>query len=208
MSDNLQYWNKQYAQNEVPNVPSQFAAFVANELERHERNIVDLGCGNARDAVFFYGLGKNVLGLDGSKTVIRENAAKYSHMSSMLTFREFDLNSDKSVSFLLPENCAVYCRFFIHAIDRMAEKNLFILLNNNFVEGQRIFFEFRTEDDKDLLKIAEKHYRRYINIADFSNLLEQNQFEINYSISGKGFAKYKSEDAHVCRIIATKKLAG
>lgn len=67
--------------------------------------------------------------------------------------------------------------------------------------------EFRTEDVADKPKMAEKHFRRYIKAAEFLKKLNYNKFKIEYSIIGKGFAKYQSEDAHVCRIIATKVLS-
>jgi hypothetical protein len=207
MNINLKYWNNEYSLKRIPTIPSQFAAFVANELKNDEINIIDIGCGNARDSVFFAGLNKIVLGLDGSETVINENIKKYYDMDKVLKFSHLNLNDDKSVDFLLPKKCAIYCRFFIHAIDEKAEKNLFTLLNRNLLVGQRIFLEFRTEDDADKLKMAEKHYRRYIKAAEFLKKLNENKFKIEYSIIGKGFAKYQSEDAHVCRIIAVKDLS-
>jgi len=206
MNDKLKYWNTEYGRAKIPTIPSQFAAFVANELKSDEVNVVDIGCGNARDAVFFASLGKHVLGLDGSQTVIKDNIEKYYDKNTELNFNWLDLNDAVSSDFILPRKAVVYSRFFVHAIDEKAEVNFFKLLNNNLLDGQRIFLEFRTKYDANLQKVADKHYRRYISVPDFSKKLNENGFQIEYSITGKGFAKYQSEDAHVCRIIAEKSI--
>ena len=65
------YWNQYYfaPRDFKIQAPSQFAAFVASEYTSH-RLMVDVGCGNGRDTLFFAQLGYETLGIDGSSTAI------------------------------------------------------------------------------------------------------------------------------------------
>ena len=65
------YWSRFYAYAHTI-LPSPFAASIAIELTE-PRYIVDLGCGNGRDSVFFAELGHRVVGLDFSGKAIDDN---------------------------------------------------------------------------------------------------------------------------------------
>ena len=73
-----EYWNKYYASREVLKLsaPSQFAAFVAQEAgDAHL--IIEVGCGNGRDSLFFARHGFQVVAIDGSKRCSKCKAAHY-----------------------------------------------------------------------------------------------------------------------------------
>lgn len=61
-------WNDFYRIGQVPRLPSQFAIFVGNEVMTESlppvASVIDVGCGNGRDAFFFARLGYDVGGLD------------------------------------------------------------------------------------------------------------------------------------------------
>ena len=46
------YWEKYYESHREPNKPSPFAEFVSNELDSGTC-LVELGCGNGRDSIYF-----------------------------------------------------------------------------------------------------------------------------------------------------------
>ena len=65
------YWNSYYASRAVLKLsaPSQFAAFVAQEAgDAHL--IIEVGCGNGRDSLFFARHGFQVVAIDGSEAAI------------------------------------------------------------------------------------------------------------------------------------------
>ena len=59
--------------------------------------------------------------------------------------------------------------------------------------------------DKKKNKIFRSHYRNFLNPTTIKKLFSLNSFRLIYSIQGRGFAKYKNEDAHVVRQIFEKK---
>ena len=204
MNDRLNYWEEEYSKNAIPLYPSQFAAFVASELFDSETHIIDVGCGNGRDSIFFAHLGKQVIGIDGSSVVVETNNKLFEKQSQSLHFIEKDLNDAAVSDYKLPANSTIYSRFFVHAIDQNAENNFLRMASNSLKSGQRLFLEFRTEKDANLVKVAKEHYRRYVNTEAFIENLEAHGFKVDYTVQGFGYAKYKTEDAHVCRIIAQK----
>ena len=205
MNEKLNYWEDEYSKNAIPLYPSQFAAFVASELYDDETQIIDVGCGNGRDSIFFAQLGRHVIGIDGSSVVVDTNNKRFQKQSKSVHFIEQNMNDEDVIDYELPENSTIYSRFFIHAIDENAENNFLRMAQNNMQTGQRLFLEFRTEQDANLVKVAKEHYRRYVNNEAFIANLEKHDYIVNYIVEGFGYAKYKTEDAHVCRIICQKK---
>ena len=55
MKTNIDYWDNFYSGVDLKlGIPSQFAAFVAMEYLEKVNTILDIGCGNGRDSVFFH----------------------------------------------------------------------------------------------------------------------------------------------------------
>jgi hypothetical protein len=99
----------------------------------------------------------------------------------------------------------VYARFFLHAINDAEQTHFFEQLAAHLKAGDMLAFEYRNENDQGIAKIADPHYRRYQPSAQVNAHLEALGFETLYAIDGKGFAKYKTEDADVSRGIFKKR---
>jgi tellurite methyltransferase len=209
-----EYWNSYYAETKSikPPVPSQFAAFVMQELSSSRISVVDIGCGNGRDTFFFSKYAESCLGLDGSEAVIKlciENGA--SHAVDNVEFKKCIIGTaDFEVIIgdrIRPSNELVlyYSRFFLHAIDEVMQD---ALLNSllKIMKPKDIFaVEFRTIKDSSLEKVTSAHYRRYIDPLAFYNESVRVGFNVDYFIDGFGYAKYKKDDAHVARFFLSKK---
>ncbi len=198
-----EYWNSFYSRKSLPLIPSQFAAFVLNEIHGNDEIIYDLGCGNGRDSFFFAQFGNQVCGLDSSSSTIEINNKAASGVPN-LTFQQIDLAKSFSISTNSAQKVVVYARFLFHAVDEVTQNNIFATLRDQMPAGSKLFCEFRTDRDRDLMKVALPHYRRFINTTSFIAELSHTGFKINYHREGFGFAKFREEDAHVCRIIAEK----
>lgn len=99
---------------------------------------------------------------------------------------------------------AVYARFFLHAITEDEQDYLLSILGKQLPSGAKLFFEYRTDRDRGDRKAFGNHYRRFQAHHEVLEGLRANGFHVEYDIEGKGFAKYKDEDAVVGRCIATK----
>lgn len=74
------YWDGYYGRRpQEIEEPSMFASWVAKQLPL-EADILDLGCGNGRDSLFFISCGFHVTGIDASRVAIHQ-LKKWSNVS-------------------------------------------------------------------------------------------------------------------------------
>ena len=204
------YWNRYYLGRDGFSCPSQFAAFILNEFS-HKRRFIDIGCGDGRDSLFFASYGMKVLGIDGSASAVnlcQEKASKQGLTESF--FSGLDIyDSEKCENFVTVHQdewlgALIYARFFLHAIDDAAERNFLKLASDLVGQKGQLCLEFRTHRDEFQQKETAAHYRRYIESLTFLRHARAYGFDCIYSAEGFGFAKYKSDDAHVARLILEK----
>ena len=89
------YWDFFYKKqvNKINlNYPSQFATFTVGETE-NVTTLLEFGCGNGRDALFFSHHFRKVYAFDGSNEVINKNKKLYSKIKN-LKFSKFNLNNE------------------------------------------------------------------------------------------------------------------
>lgn len=206
MKTETDYWNSYYDNGgNAPLLPSQFATFIAGEYLGSKRRVIDLGCGNGRDSLFFLNLGFQVIGIDASTAAIESIKTKPG-TQGMFFCREI---SDLDINSILQENnegaqSIFYSRFFLHALSENDEAEFWRLVSRTCKPGDILALEFRTTRDEQLSKSTKSHYRRFINPTDV--VLKGNNlgFTCEYFVEGFGYAKYKGDDAHVARIILSK----
>jgi hypothetical protein len=95
----------------------------------------------------------------------------------------------------------------MHSLDNTQEHSFLDGLSKFIQSGDSMYFEFRSNEDSTTDKHYgnANHFRRYVNSECFiNNLANKYNFDISYSITGKGMSKYKDEDPIITRIIAKK----
>ena len=112
----INYWNKYYKKASNIN-ESTFAKFTYKRIQNKKGKILDIGCGNGRDAYFFNKNGFNVTGVDISQKAIKENLK---NKIKNLVFKKFDVGKDKPKG----KFEIIYCRFFVHTLDELLEDKL------------------------------------------------------------------------------------
>ena len=124
------YWNKYYKKIELFNIkPSSFSKFCYNKFIKaaKKKDILDIGCGNGRDTIFFFKKGLKVVGVDKSVAAIKINKDRFSFSKNLLFYKKdinkFDFKKIGKFDF-------IYLRFFLHAINLNTQKNLFKHLCN------------------------------------------------------------------------------
>tara|TARA_B110001452_G_scaffold206484_1_gene176583 strand:- start:3278 stop:3898 length:621 start_codon:yes stop_codon:yes gene_type:complete len=202
-----EYWNFFYKTqvNKINlNHPSQFATFIVGETE-NITSLLEFGCGNGRDALFFAHYFKKVFAFDGSNEIINKNKKQYSKIKN-LKFSKFNTNDKFNNQLILSnKNKAIYARFYLHALTNSEIKSFISLCGNLLNKNERLYIEYRTEKDKKRNKETQKHYRNYINPKSINKLLKQFNLKNLYFVEGLGYAKYKDDDAFVARHVIEKK---
>lgn len=209
---NKKYWDSFYTSNHK-HTPSQFCVCVLTEINE-DAVVVELGSGNGRDSHYFASQGHITIAMDLSDQAIKsciDLAAERNIEHS--TFFQGDLSSEESVQNITQHareksngrDMIFYSRFVMHSIDDAQELSFLTTLCNCMHQDEIVYFEFRSKEDAELTKHYGGHFRRYVDTDKFKQLLTNEfSFKIDYSITGKGMAKFKEEDPYVSRITARK----
>jgi len=207
-----EYWKNYYKKLEVSgelNKPSTFAEFCWNFLKNEKlSSMIDLGCGNGRDAEFFCRNGLKTCGIDLAITgeiglQNSEDSMAIRYISD--NFVSFDYGKLGLIDFF-------YSRFTLHAI---TEDDEIALINNvyKFLPSTGIFaVEARTIKDPLYGKGVDygnnvfmtDHKRRFIVANSFLRSLMDRGFELLYFIEANNLSIYKDDNPVLLRIIVRK----
>ena len=206
---NKTFWKKYYSENHsFDQLPTSFAKYCIQYFPKNA-TIIDLGCGNGRDSIFFQNCGFSVYGVDQCEKIIgalnnRTNSNNYFSIGISELGNTLNENLIKSIN-------VVYARFFVHAISKEEESDLMQFLSK--LKKHTLFFaESRSIDDKNFAKgkkisqftYSTDHARRFTNKNDLENKLRNINYKIIESNEDTGLAIYNDENPLIIRIIASK----
>ncbi len=206
------YWNEYYSHNvaDIRNKPSEFAKYIEASFlyKKNLAHILELGCGNGRDSLFFLSKGYKITAIDGSDVAI-EMLNRMSNSENALFICDDFVKS--KVLYQMKYDC-IYSRFTLHAISEKQEDELLdnvrYALNSNGI----LAIEARTTNDELYGKGIEieknaflynDHYRRFINVSVFRNKLEKMGYDVIYLDESNGFSKTQDSDPVLMRCICT-----
>jgi adenylylsulfate kinase-like enzyme/SAM-dependent methyltransferase len=199
------HWKKFYSSGIAPSKPSPFAEAVRDAIKPGSK-LLEVGCGNGRDAMFFSREGHSVSALDPSASAIDscidgDPDGKIKFVHGML----------QDVVDILPRNFdVVYSRFVIHAMPLSEEERLLRDISTVLEPGGSVFIECRSINDQmarqgEIISPTERilgHYRRFIIKEDLEARLRSNGFMIVSSVESKGLAVFGDEDPVIIRVEA------
>lgn len=201
------YWDNYYRNGLLTSNPSRYAEYILKYLE-HGKSLVDLGCGNGRDSLFFAQNGIKVTGIDGSEAAINK-LKEQKHENAEFICDDFT----ESINIYSRTYDYFYSRFSIHAIQ---EEKQHILLHNIYKcmnASGKLFIEVRgiydtlygkgVEVERNAF-IYNNHYRRFLIKDELLEELTQIGFKIVYEEENSGFAPFGDQDPIIIRIIASK----
>ena len=206
------YWANFYATTSYTS-GSTFFEFV-NAWPGIPGNIIDIGCGDGRDACAFGDAGRRVLGVDQSPVGI-EHAAEHARQSGFddrVQFRTCDVADVDDLGRAMDQvteasegPVAFYMRFFLHAIPEQVQDGLLEAIDTHARPGDFVVAEFRTDKDEANAKVHTKHYRRFQNAEEFRDSLGLHyNFEVLHFEEGTGLSPYKGEDPVLTRVVAKR----
>lgn len=197
------HWSEYYSSGAAPAKPSPFAEFVQSSLDSPVK-LLEVGCGNGRDASFFAGQGHVVSALDPSASAI--DACRVADRNGEINYLQGTL--PEVVNVLPNDFDVVYSRFAIHAMTLPEEERLLASLSSVLAPGARVFIECRSINDPmaaqgEVVSQTERisgHYRRFIVKDELEARLRSNGFKINAIVESSGLAVFGSEDPVVIRV--------
>jgi Tellurite resistance protein TehB. len=204
------YWEDFYARQNAELKPSLFARFVSSLLDQNQKSLIELGCGNGRDSLYFANLDHNVTAIDQCESEIKFLKSRYQKCENLI-FRCADFSQLESTR----KYDVIYSRFTLHSVDAQQEAKVcswaFENLNHSGifcveVRGQKneIFkFGDPVEGDPDAF-IYNDHYRRFVNFDRFCSNLKQLGFHLPFAAEEKGFAPFMGKDETYIRVIAKR----
>ncbi len=205
--DNRDYWNQYYKNDVCSKQPSPFAQYVATLIEPGRR-LVELGCGNGRDAVYLAAQGLKVTALDLSSVTI-EHLREQNIPNAEFICEDFinsDIHRPNGYDY-------AYSRFTMHSINKNQEQLLLQRVYASLRPGGKLFIEVRSVKDPLFGKgrqlehnafFYDNHYRRFIVLEELVAELEECGFLVEYAKDSKGFAPYGNEDPSVIRVVARR----
>jgi tellurite methyltransferase len=181
LNKNSQYWDKYYSDKKeiLPN--SDFSNFVISYLESG-LSLIDIGCGDGRDSLFFSKNQIKTLGVDFSKATISKNKI---YENKNLTFKRLNLMKIHNMS---QKFNYAYCRFLLHAVSFEIQEQTFDWMYENI--SDKIFIETRVADEN-IDSEKYNHFRRDFTEDDVLKFLKKYNFNILYFKVSKNFSKYK-----------------
>ena len=204
-----QYWNAYYEAHRASSENSDFAAFAVKNMPS-VGTILDLGCGNGRDSLFFRKNGFQVTGIDASSSAINRLQAECADDGNIYFICD-DFVCSSTVYSGQYDYC--YSRFSLHAINELQEKELFENVYKVLKDHGKFFIETRGIHDelygkgkkiKEDTFFHDGHFRRFLRKEVLLEKLKKCGFQIEYEAEKRGFAILGEEDPMVIRVIALK----
>jgi adenylylsulfate kinase-like enzyme/ubiquinone/menaquinone biosynthesis C-methylase UbiE len=197
-----EHWKSYYSQTNAPTEPSGYAKFVidSNILKSP---LLEIGCGNGRDAKYFLEHSYSYTGIDASneaislcKSTINDNNAIF-----------ISGNAATALLNLSQVYNSVYMRFCLHAMTDNEERLLFEALPKVLLPGGSLCIECRSINDinakqGEYISHAERrkgHYRRFIDPYMLESRLLKSGFRVLSLTESRGFAPQSYEDPIVIR---------
>lgn len=210
------YWNNyynQYGKDINITKPSSFAQFcLDNFFNEKKLNIVELGSGNGRDAIFFARHGHSVIAIDQSSAAIEiekhnlDIKLNFLLKPKALDFVKENYNQYEKIDIF-------YSRFTLHSISKSDEALLLPNIYNALISNGLFCIEVRTtkdplfgigEDCGDNIFISDNHKRRFIDSKMFREQVLNLGFKELYFIEENNLSIYKNDNPVLMRIILKK----
>jgi SAM-dependent methyltransferase len=201
-------WNKVYANDSsfFGDEPSKFALICYEKFVKHKvQKILELGCGQGRDSLFFASKGLDVHAIDSSKVAIEKLTAKTKALNLDINLK--NINAVEGLPF--PNNYfdAVYSHMFYNMGFTDYELK-FLFSESNRVIKNKGSLSFSVRNDNDIMykkgtKIAENIYDIYSFHIRFFTKLDIKLF-INDNFKIQNIIKGYEDPANLYFVICYK----
>lgn len=199
------YWNSYYAKQQTPLKPTQFAKDIIGYL-KYDKKLLELGCGNGRDSIYFRSNNLEVSSVDQSDIAIQNLKEKHKDI-------EFVVDNFITTKLFNKKFDYIYSRFTLHSITAEEEKILLRNVYESLSDKGMFFIEARSVKDE-IYGLGEEvdrnvfiyngHRRRFIVMEELIGSIKEVGFEIIVQKEADNLAVYKEENPVVVRLVCKK----
>lgn len=204
------YWEHYYLKHNAEPTPSLFAHYVADLLKDKQAEIVELGCGNGRDSIFFAKQGHIVDAIDQCYNEICFLMNQCKHIENL------DFRTDDFTDMVDDEPYdVVYSRFTLHSVSKEQETHTLEWAFRNLKKDGLLCIEVRGQQNE-IYKMGEavenepdayiydNHYRRFLNFDNLCDELKKIGFSLDFAAEDKDFAPFNGQNETYIRVIAKR----
>lgn len=203
------YWKNYYEKQEAPVQASLFAQYVLKNYLKEKSSLVEFGCGNGRDSLFFALHGVNVVAIDQCENEISVLSRNNKFQNIKFVCDDFTKLGEMG-SF-----DSAYSRFTLHSITEKEENDTIKWAYEHLKKNGKLLVEARGKKNE-LYKLGtpvkgeqdayvyEEHSRRFVDMDKLCNKLTKMGFNIVSAEEKAGFAPFGDTDYVFMRIVALK----
>lgn len=171
--ENLENWNNfHYLKSKNPKNPQLIYERTPNEnvLDKllfdlpENCRVLDLGCGDGVDSIYFYEKGCNVSALDFSNLIINENINKEPNID----WQVYDIN-DCNLPFNNSEFDLIHCRLSLHYFDRFTITQILSDIYNKLKSNGVLYFTVKNQNFNEKIKTGKKylHKKEWLKVLNY-----------------------------------------
>jgi len=215
LDEQIKYWNAFYKDSHPPSNPTSFAEYCLPFI-KYKSTLLELGCGNGRDSIYFAKNNISVYASDISSYAIN-NIKNYVNINNInnMTFINEDFTNFNTNQYT--ENFqAIYSRFTIHTILQDKISKVFKWSYNALSDGGLIMIETRSTKDPlfasgkgkliehNTILYEEGHIRHFVERDELVNSLLSEGFDLVEDTESNNLSIYEGDNPVLLRVIARK----
>jgi SAM-dependent methyltransferase len=203
------FWTDFYrspASDRIPREPSLFARWVDERVEPGS-TLLDIGCGDGRDAIWFAQQGHPVVAMDFAGSALRttERRARARGVEVPTMFVNFeDLQRTLVAGGRLahqPGERHVHARGLLDTLAATGRANFWRFSSMVQRRGGLLFVEFRTPTGRDEPMAFGRHARTFLDPDEAVAEVRAAGGTVVDRVVGRGLAPFPPEDPEVCRLV-------